>query len=423
MTSTPEWYKRRTYLHFDLPISEKAATSIVTNPSAVAKHSFYPLLSFTIVSRKVKWDPATRKLQVVPKERSVSYASHIDSHIYAYYARLLETQYEAHLRGAEYGPAVLAFRKLEKSNIHFAKEAFAAIKALGNADVITTDIKDFFGNLDHAILKKAWCSILGVSSLPADHYHVFKSLTKFSWVEKRNVYAALHISPHNPRATGTRICEPKEFRSVVRGCGLIEANINARGIPQGSPISALLSNVYMAGFDKIMWDAVTAWGGKYFRYCDDMLIIAPRGKGADLLKLAQDISSLYKLPLHPGKTETRKFTVTAGETVADKPLQYLGFVFDGKRTVLRSASLARYSDRMKRGVRLAKATMRSKNKLRLLRGEIETPLHKRKLYKRYSYFGRRNFVSYALRAADILESKEIKRQVKPLWSRLRKQMG
>lgn len=78
---------------------------------------------------------------------------------------------------------------------------------------------------------------------------------------------------------------------------------------------------------------------------------------------------------------------------------------------------------MKRGVRLAKATMRSRNDLRIARGETPTMLRKRKLYKRYSYLGRRNFVSYALRAAGILDAKEIKRQVKPLWKRLRKQMA
>ncbi|REG60075.1 reverse transcriptase (RNA-dependent DNA polymerase) [Paraburkholderia sp. BL6669N2] len=422
MTTPLEWYRRRTYLHFDMPISENAATAITGNPDVVARHAFYPLINFTINSKKVKWDPVLKKLSLTSKERPVSYASHVDSHIYAYYAAILSEKYEAHLKSANYESAVLAFRKLGKSNIHFAKEAFTAIKKLGNADVITTDIKDFFGNLDHQILRAAWRAILGVESLPSDHYNVFKSLTRFSWVDKRNLYAALHISPNNPRASGPRICEPEAFRKVVRACKLIETNPHSRGIPQGSPISALLSNIYMVNFDEMMWDAVTAWGGKYFRYCDDMLIIAPHGKGKDLLNLAREFSDLYKLPLHPDKTEERTFTATSDGLTTDKPLQYLGFLFDGKRVVLRSASLARYSDRMKRGVRLAKATMRSRNDLRVGRGEAPTSLHKRKLYKRYSYLGRRNFVSYALRAAGILEAKEIKRQVKPLWKRLRKQM-
>lgn len=423
MENPAEWYRRRTYLHFDMPISEKAAFAIASNPAVVTRHAFYPFITFTIKTQKVKWDSASKKLSLIPKERPVSYASHVDSHIYAYYAALLSEKYENRLKSASFEPAVLAFRKLGKSNIHFAKDAFSAIKKLGNADVITTDIKDFFGNLDHQILKSTWKSILGVDALPDDHYNVYKSLTRFSWVEKRNLYAALHISLNNPRASGPRVCEPEDFRKIVRGCKLINKNQHSKGIPQGSPMSALLSNIYMVNFDEMMWNAVTAWGGKYFRYCDDMLIIAPQGKGKDLLKLAQEFSDLHKLPLHPDKTEERTFTMTVDGLVADKPLQYLGFLFDGKRIILRSASLARYSDRMKRGVRLAKATMRRRNDLRVTRGETPITLRKRKLYKRYSYLGRRNFVSYALRAAGILEAQAIKRQVKPLWKRLRKQMG
>lgn len=423
MKNLVDWYKPRKYLHFDIPISEKAAVLIASNPVVVARHAFYPLVNFIIHSKKVKWDSSTKMLSLIPKERPVSYASHVDSHIYAYYASVLSEKYETRLKTAHYQPAVLAFRTLGKSNIEFANEAFAAIREIGNADVVTTDIQDFFGNLDHNILKAAWRSMLGTDTLPKDHYNVFKSLTRFSWVDKRNLYAALNISMNNPRASGSRICEPEEFRKVVRGLKLIQTNPHPRGIPQGSPISALLSNIYMANFDEMMWNAVTAWGGKYFRYCDDMLIIAPHGKGTDLLTLAKEFADLYKLPLHPKKTETRTFKLTPDGLTADKPLQYLGFLFDGKRVILRSASLARYSDRMKRGVRLAKATMRSRNDLRIARGETPTVLHKRKLYKRYSYLGRRNFVSYALRAASILDAKEIKRQVKPLWKRLRKQMN
>jgi len=423
MTTSDDWYKRRRYLHFDLPISESSAAAIAKNPEIVARHAFYPLIRFVITSRKVKWEPGLKRLVTSPKERPVSYASHVDSHIYAYYASLIDEKYEAYLKDFQYQEAVLAFRKLGKSNIHFAKDAFSAIKSMGDSDVITADISDFFGNLDHQLLKSAWCSILGLKKLPPDHYNVFRSLTKFSWVDRRNLYSTLGISHNNPRNFGARICEPEEFRKVVRGCKLIQSNSDPRGIPQGSPISALLSNIYMTRFDEAMWSAVSASGGKYFRYCDDMLIIVPKGRGKDYLELTRQLTDLYKLPLHPKKTEERVFTRTANGLTADKALQYLGFMFDGERIILRSASLARYSDRMRRGVRLARATMRSRNNLRIERGEAPIPLRKRKLYKRYSYLGRRNFVSYALRAADILGTNSIKRQVKPLWKRLRKQMG
>lgn len=422
MSESEGWYKRRRYFHFDLPISEKAATVIAGNPEIVRRHAFYPFIRFAVKSHKIKWDKTVKKLVVTPKERPVSYAAHVDSHIYAYYASILSERYETYLKSVPYQPSVLAFRKLGKSNIEFAKEAFDAIKAMGGADVLAADFSDFFGNLDHQILKRTWSTILDVKALPDDHYNVFKSLTKFAWVDKRNLYKALGISPYNPRGSGARICEPDTFRSIVRGLGLIERNKLAIGIPQGSPISALLSNIYMIGFDQAMWTAITASGGKYFRYCDDMLIIAPEGKGKDYMKLAEELAALHRLPLHPKKTEERFFTSVSGKLTANKPLQYLGFVFDGQQVSLRSASLARYSERMRRGVRLARVTMGVRNELRVGRGEVPTPLYKGKLYKRYSYLGRRNFISYAHRAASILDEKTIKRQVKPLWKRLRQKM-
>ncbi|VVE58303.1 hypothetical protein PIN31009_05275 [Pandoraea iniqua] len=423
MNKRAEWFRRRRYLHFDLPISERAATAIVENPDIVGRHSFYPFVNFVITSAKVKWDAGMKRLVTTPKERSVSYASHVDSHIYAFYASMLDRLYEERLRKLGCQSAVLAFRKLGKSNIHFAKDAFDSIKSIGDADVITADFSDFFGNLDHKIIKSAWCDLIGVKALPKDHYNVFKSITKFCHTDKRNLYAALGISMNNPGAFGARLCTPELFRAVVRGCGLIERNPHPKGIPQGAPISALLSNIYMLQFDMMVWDAVTAAGGRYFRYCDDMIVIVPKGSGKDMLSLVRHLSDIYKLPLHPKKTEERSFVMTSSGLDADKPLQYLGFLFDGKQVILRSASLARYSDRMRRGVRLARLTMRSKNELRTARGETPVPLKKRKLYKRYSYLGRRNFVSYALRAAKILDTRAIKRQVKPLWRRLKQQMA
>ena len=73
---------------------------------------------------------------------------------------------------------------------------------------------------------------------------------------------------------------------------------------------------------------------------------------------------------------------------------------------------------MKRSVRLAKATASSRNKLR---GELSVAgkaVYKKKLLSRYSHLGRRNFLRYGYLAAEILDSAAIKRQLRPLWSRL-----
>ena len=74
---------------------------------------------------------------------------------------------------------------------------------------------------------------------------------------------------------------------------------------------------------------------------------------------------------------------------------------------------------MKRGVSLAKQTMLSKNKNRIVNGQQERNLFKRQIYSRYSHLGGRNFLRYGYRAAEIMDSVEIKRQLRPLWGRLK----
>ena len=174
----------------------------------------------------------------------------------------------------------------------------------------------------------------------------------------------------------------------------------------------------MLDFDIEMRDYAQGLGGHYYRYCDDMLFIVPTKYNKTLAgDVAKRIKNL-KVDLNTKKTEIRDFIYKDSTLVANMPLQYLGFIFDGSNIFLRSSSLARYSERMKRGVRLAKATMDSKNRVRENKGETLKPLFKKKLYARYSHIGRRNFLTYGYRAAKIMNSKAIKRQLKPLQKRL-----
>ncbi|ELY2507262.1 hypothetical protein SMB50_004067, partial [Cronobacter sakazakii] len=163
-------------------------------------------------------------------------------------------------------------------------------------------------------------------------------------------------------------------------------------------------------------------GGKYFRYCDDMLFIVPSSEKNNVAGEAEKRLFKLKVSLNIKKTEIRDFFVTPLKIKCDKPLQYLGFIFDGHNIFLRSSSLSRYSDRMKRGVRLAKATMKRKNKIRKTKGLSKKNLFKEKIYARYSHVGRRNFLTYGYRASRIMNSKSIRKQLKPLWERLQNEM-
>lgn len=422
-TKPHPWFRSRGYLHFDRPISFDTAKKIVCSPKKVAKHSFYPLINYSVETKKIKQDKKTRAIETKLKERPISYSSHVDSHIYGYYANLLSSLYEKELSNRGLSDNVLAFRSLGKSNIEFAHEAFLSINDFGECGVVALDLSKFFDKLDHAILKDQWANLLGEKKLSPDHFNVFKSLTKFSIVDKLELYNLLDISSNNPKNGRVRVCDPNDFRNKVRASGLIKPNAHNYGIPQGSPISALLSNIYMIDFDSKMKAYVEKFNGKYFRYCDDMLFIVPieeRDKVAGDARLA--IKSL-KVDINVNKTELRTFKMNGdGKLHSEQPLQYLGFLFDGVNIYLRSTSLARYSERMRKGVRLAKATMRKRNHLKLERGDETKNLFKNKLYRKYSHLGSRNFVTYGLRAAKIMNSKTIKSQLKPLWKKLNDEM-
>lgn len=418
------WFKPRSYLHFDPPISKKNASTLVKDPALVKSHAFYPLIQFSVETQKIRFDRTTNKIErKKPKTRNISYASHLDSHIYSYYNQILNSLYEKALEREGISENVLAFRAQGKSNIHFANQAFCDIASRKECCAIGLDIKGFFDNLDHLQLKKAWADLIGQKKLPQDHYAVFKSITNYSFVDRTSLYKALKIPSTNPKNGRTRICSPEEFRCIVRARKLIKSNKDSKkGIPQGSPISALLSNIYMIDFDKAIQGFVKKINGTYYRYCDDMLIIVPR---SDQIRTQNFVYSEIKklnLEIQKDKNEIRIFKQTNGHLISEKPLQYLGFTFDGRSVLIRSGSLARYYERANRSIRLAKATMEKYNTIRIERGDLPRALHLKKLYKRHTYLGRRNFLSYGYRAAKILNSKSIKKQLRPHWERLRERI-
>lgn len=416
----PSWYRQRRYLHFDEPLGLDKASTLVLDPAKVSRHSFWPLINYTVKTEKLRREPLSGNLEKISKDRPISYAAHSDSHILSYYCQLLSERYEAKLVAHGLSDSVLAFRSLGQNNIHFANSAFQDIKTCGDCEVVALDVSKFFDTIDHQLLKKFWKSILDVDELPADHYAVYRAITKYASVNRDALFFKLGISSHNPRSVGRRICTPDKFRTAVRDGGLVKANSLSMGVPQGTAISALLSNIYMLDFDRQASQFVATIGGRYMRYCDDILFIVPPDLADTAKKFAESGMASLKLSINAAKTDISKFNRIPGDTAlqCNRPLQYLGFLFDGKKVLIRSAAFAKFSNRMKRGVRLAKATASSRNKLREELSAAGKAVYKKKLLSRYSHLGRRNFLRYGYRAADILDSPAIKRQLRPLWSRL-----
>lgn len=422
-TQKKSWYKKRGYLHFDQPVGYRKALALASSPSKVSKHSFWPFINYEAVSDKLGKDDLGN-LKNKKKYRPIAYAAHLDSHIYSYYTEKLSKLYEIELDRRSISKHILAFRSLGKSNIEFAKDAFDTIQDFGVCEVVAIDISGFFDNLDHTTLKKSWCNLLGKEKLPKDHFSIYKSLTNFSSVSRNRLYKEFEISIHNPASTAGRICSPEEFRIKIRAQGLVSTNNDSFGIPQGSPISALLSNIYMLDFDQEIAEEVDSFDGFYFRYCDDMLFIGPANQGFSehIERLASQKLNDSGLTLNADKTEIRNFNEAKSGIISDKPLQYLGFLFDGQKILIRSSAFARFSERMKKGVKTAKRTMKKRNKSRARKGLTPSPLYKQKIYERYSHLGKRNFIRYGHRAALIMNSKSIKKQLKPLWTNLQNKL-
>ncbi|MBX8474407.1 hypothetical protein K5D38_06420 [Pseudomonas cichorii] len=349
----------------------------------------------------------------------------MDSHIFSYYSSLLSKKYEEKLKLHGLGTSVLAFRSLDgQSNIHHAHNAFQEIKARNECSVLCFDIEKFFDRLDHGFLKRVWQEILDVEVLPDDHYAVFKAITKHAYVDRGQVFKALNISLHNPMVVNKRLCSAADFRTLVRGAGLVIPNIEKFGIPQGSPISAVLSNMYMLDFDKAMLHILSETESVYYRYCDDIMFICPIEVQDDIQDRVEMEIRKMLLDVQHKKTDIQQFTRdVSGRLVTDKPIQYLGFMFDGERAFIRPASLTRYYRKMKVRVKLAKKAKDRINKLRRLRGEKDKNLFLRAIYKGYTHLGRRNFITYGYRAAKIMDSKTIKQQLRAHWRKVSREIS
>jgi hypothetical protein len=183
----------------------------------------------------------------------------------------------------------------------------------------------------------------------------------------------------------------------------------------------------MMSFDEKMSGFVNSIGATYMRYCDDMIVIAPNGSAKAVKNFVDTQISQVKLDIQTEKTEERQFSMSPdGIIKADKPLQYLGFTFDGCQVRIRPSSMAHYFEKMRMGVKVALKATEKRNQARLSRGQAPKPLHRKQLFRRYSYLGRRNFISYGQRSAlkmSTMSPASIKHQLTPLWAKFRKAIG
>lgn len=391
---------KRKYPHFDNKITyiSKEFSSHIFEPSNVARHSFYPFISRPKKYRTYKNNKEGRRV-FDPKKRPIAYAAHADAIIYSWYAFLLSHHYEKFLENEDIADCVIGYRKLQKKgSVEFARDAIREIQKRGDGVILCFDISGFFNNLDHQILKDGWCDILGHKRLSADHFALYKNITNYTQIDYDFVVDYFGIRKNEIKDMD-KFCEPQDFRKMRKEFPeAFEYHNESFGIPQGSTISAVLSNIYMKDFDLSVYDKVVREKkGYYRRYSDDILIICKNGDEDEVIRFVKNSVKDVNLELSHDKTEIKHFFTKENNIEINDPInkhknyfQYLGIAFDGSRAFVRHSSVARYQSKSARAIH--KAANRSKRNKR--------SFPKKKILGKYSYSNSSNFLSYHKRVTD-----------------------
>ena len=388
------------YAHFDLRVSLSMPSirKYVMDRTKIVTHSFYPFIHFEKKnSRYGKKGPK--------KPRELYYCSHLDRCVYQRYAFLLNYQYNIWACENNIDDVAIAYRdNLGKNNIDFAKDAFDAIRSFPQCFILVGDFTNFFDNLEHQYLKKMMCEVLGVERLPQDYFSVFKNITRFSsWDWKDIVKAAgENIAERGVRKkinSKETLLTKEQFQKNKKD---IKKNIFGVGVPQGAPISAVLSNIYMIKFDKDIKRYVTSKGGIYMRYSDDFIIVLPYERDAEIADFTSYIFSYVEsmkglIDLQKEKTSCYTYK---DEVIyeGDQPssINYLGFLFDGKSIRIRPRAITKYYYRMRRKAHTIGRSNWTSSKGRRISAK--------ELYSIYSRNDeKQTFIDYARKAKGILK--------------------
>jgi hypothetical protein len=222
------WYSRKAYPHFDLPLDFPCAEALVSDPVAVAKHSFLPFVGFT--DKKRRFTPRNSIAKYKVKERDLKYCSHHDGYIHSYYAKLLQELYEAYLARHPFGSSVIGYRAGLGTNIDLAKSAFEEVRERSACVAIAIDINNFFPSIAHNKLFLNLTRVVLTPRLSDDWFAIYKSMTKFSFIELGSLAVALSFDIDNPPRPFCDIATFRKIRKTVPN--LVQVNQNPNGIPQ-----------------------------------------------------------------------------------------------------------------------------------------------------------------------------------------------
>ena len=174
-----------------------------------------------------------------------------------------------------------------------AQQAVLEVKDLvyeGHPDVVDADLADYFGSIPHADLMRSLARRI---------------------VDRR----VLHL------ITMWLECSVEETDSRGRNKRSTQAKDQRCGIPQGSPLSPLLANVYMRRF-VLGWKQLgleQRLGSRIVTYADDLVILCRKGKAEEALHWLRVLMGKLKLTVNEEKTRICK--------VGQDTFDFLGYTF------------------------------------------------------------------------------------------------
>ena len=196
---------------------------------------------------------------------------------------VLEPIFEADLPPEQY--AYRPGRNAQQAVIEVAETVY-----YGRPEVVDADLADYFGSIPHAELMQS----LARRIVDRRVLHLIKM-----WLE-------CAVEETDNRGRKTRTTEAKDQR---------------RGIPQGSPISPLLANLYMRRF-VLGWKKLgleQRLGTRIVTYADDLVILCRKGRADEALQQLRRVMGQLKLTVNEEKT--RICRIPEGE------FDFLGYTF------------------------------------------------------------------------------------------------
>jgi len=157
-----------------------------------------------------------------------------------------------------------------------AQQAVVEVDALllrGHPEVVDADLADYFGSIPHAELLQS----------------VARRIVDRRVLHLIKMWLVCPVEETDDRGRKTRTTEAKDKR---------------RGIPQGSPISPLLANLYMRRF-VLGWKKLgleRCLGSRIVTYADDLVILCRKGKAEEALQRLREIMGKLKLTVNEEKT-------------------------------------------------------------------------------------------------------------------------